>query len=290
MLLLTSVADKIQVITDTAVTTDVHASWVDYAAGAVTPGRKNSAITTATTTDVVPSPAASTQRNVKCLVVRNRHPVDSVVVTVQHTDGSIVSELMRCTLLTWECLAFNDGTGFQIFESTGAVKTAVINPANATETPTAGKIPIANGSGDLDPGWINMPSGESVLGASYTITADTTWQDTGLSITLPAAGTYIIAGNVQGYAKVSATPGASISVKLYNSTDAADVANSERLVAVASAVNQDHASTGSWFIPVPVAASKVIKVYAYRTAATLTYSQIQSVSNGRTNLTYVRIQ
>lgn len=66
MLLLTSTSDKIQVVTSASGDIDVHATWLDSASGTVTPGRTNTvAIATATTTDVVAAPAASTYRNVQ---------------------------------------------------------------------------------------------------------------------------------------------------------------------------------------------------------------------------------
>jgi len=94
MLLLTSTSDLVQVVTAQAVTTDVHASWVDNAAGTITPGRTNTAISGATTTTVVASPGASTQRNLQTLVVRNKHASSSVTVTVQHFDGTQLTLLL----------------------------------------------------------------------------------------------------------------------------------------------------------------------------------------------------
>lgn len=122
MLLLTSTSDKIQVITGSALAISVHASYVDNASGTITPGRTNTAISTAATTDVVASPAASTQRNVKYLSIRNKDATSSQVVTVQHTDGTTVVELFKCTLLAGEELLFNDGPGFMVYDATGAQK------------------------------------------------------------------------------------------------------------------------------------------------------------------------
>lgn len=127
MLLLTSTSDLIQVVTGSAVTTDVHASWADHSAGTITPGRTNTAITTAATTTVVASPGASTQRNVQTLTVRNKHASSSQAVTVRHTDGTTIVELHNCTLAAGESLHFVDGRGFITFTSTGAVKGSLAN-------------------------------------------------------------------------------------------------------------------------------------------------------------------
>lgn len=112
MLLLTSTSDALSVISSAAVALDVHASWIDYAAGTVTPGRTNTAMSTATTTTVVASPASSTQRNVKSLHLRNKDATLSTDVTVRHTDGTIIAELIKITLSAGDSLEYIEGVGF----------------------------------------------------------------------------------------------------------------------------------------------------------------------------------
>lgn len=112
MLLLASTSDKIQVITGTALSaTVVHASWVDNASGTITPGRTNSSISTATTTDVVAAPASSTYRNIRLLSVRNTN-ASAQTITVQHTDGTTV------VILWYGILAQNESV---VFDETGKV-------------------------------------------------------------------------------------------------------------------------------------------------------------------------
>lgn len=109
MLILGSTSDLIRVVTGSAAQVEVHASWVDLNGTTVTPGRTNTPhITTATTTTVVGSPAASTVRNVKHLNITNDHPSLSCVITVEHTDGTTVIELMAFTLLPGENMIFNE--------------------------------------------------------------------------------------------------------------------------------------------------------------------------------------
>jgi hypothetical protein len=112
MLLLTSTADLLRVVTSAAVPIDVHASWVDNSASAVTPGRTNTAITTATTTTIVGSPASATQRNIKTLQLRNKHASTPCDVTVQHTDGGTIVELYKKTLAAGQTLQYIDEQGF----------------------------------------------------------------------------------------------------------------------------------------------------------------------------------
>lgn len=110
MLLLTSTSDKLQVVTGAAgAAVEVHVSWVDNASGTITPGRLNTAaITTATTTDIVPAPSAGVQRNVKAIYITNTSATVSTQVTVQHTDGTAVSDIMGVTLLPGENLVMTD--------------------------------------------------------------------------------------------------------------------------------------------------------------------------------------
>jgi hypothetical protein len=121
MLLLTSTSDIVRVVTGSAATVHVHASWVDNASGTITPGRTNTAvISTATTTTIVGSPASSTQRNVKHLNITNAHASTSTQVTVQHYDGTTSEDLMSVTLLAGENLVFSQEGEWQHKDVQGA--------------------------------------------------------------------------------------------------------------------------------------------------------------------------
>ena len=108
MLLLSSTSDIIRVVTGAAASIKVHASYVDNAAGVITPGRANTSITTAATTTVVGSPAASTHRNLKHLNITNNHASASCSVKVEHFDGTTAIELMAFVLLPGENMIFNE--------------------------------------------------------------------------------------------------------------------------------------------------------------------------------------
>lgn len=112
MLLLTSTSDLLKVVTDAAVAVDVHSSWIDYTSSTTTPGRTNTAISTATTTTVVGSPASSTSRNIKTLTIRNKSSTTPVNVTVTHFDGTATIELYSCSLGPQGELVFAEGAGF----------------------------------------------------------------------------------------------------------------------------------------------------------------------------------
>jgi hypothetical protein len=135
------------------------------------------------------------------------------------------------------------------------------------------------------------PSGESVLGADFTLSAaNGTYQDTGLSLSLPSAGTYRIYIHVRGSVAFSAGSLGFITAKLFNSTDGTDVANSETLVVVHdSTTGSNQAATGAAML-VTVAAAKTIKLYAKRDSATTwTTSSIRSTVDGRTRMSYEKL-
>ena len=121
MINLASTSDLIRVVTSHAAQIEVHASWVDLNGTTVTPGRTNTPhITTATTTTIVGSPSASTVRNVKHLNITNDHASQSCIVTVEHTDGTTVIEMMSYVLLPGENMIFNEEGTWRHRDAQGA--------------------------------------------------------------------------------------------------------------------------------------------------------------------------
>jgi hypothetical protein len=167
MLLLTSTSDKVQVITGSAGTVKVHGSWVDNASGTITPGRTNTAsITTATTTDVVGAPAASTQRNIKHLSVRNTDASVSNAITVQHTDGTTVEEQWKGTLLPGEAVILDQNGVYTVYTANGVIKSSAIGTIiwnQSVSTPAAGFASDTYLVGSS----INIPSQGPKVGTKY---------------------------------------------------------------------------------------------------------------------------
>lgn len=139
--------------------------------------------------------------------------------------------------------------------------------------------------------WITSVYGNSVLGSIFNITGSSgVYQDTGLSITLPSDGTYIIIADVRQQLNVTTGAGANIQLKFYNSTDSADIANSTRLGAYAGVVATTYQVTTTMHSVVSVNASKVINLYASRnTGISYNTSAIASDTAGYTQLFYVKI-
>lgn len=171
MLLLASTSDKIRLTTGSATNIDVHASWVD-GVSSVTPGRTNTPITTATTTDIVGAPGSSTYRTVKTITIRNRDASTSNAVTVIHTDGTNAMELYKCTLFAGYTLHYHEGAGFWVTDNYGG---------NVFNEQTNG-IPAATNSTNL------VALGSDVTNNNGT--ANTIADVTGLSFSVTAAQTY----------------------------------------------------------------------------------------------------
>lgn len=108
MINLTSTSDLLRVVTSTASQIECHSSWVDLTSGVGSLGRQNAVVTTATTTTLVPSPSSGVTRNVKHLNITNNHASASCNVTVEHTDGTNVVELISFTLLSGENMILNE--------------------------------------------------------------------------------------------------------------------------------------------------------------------------------------
>lgn len=140
--------------------------------------------------------------------------------------------------------------------------------------------------------WIGNASSSSTLASTYTISADNgAYEDTGLSVALPSAGTYLVGYTARTNINAAVSgSGSYILTELYNSTDGAAVANSEEIGAYATTVLASYYGVSTVILPVVVAASKTIKLYAKVIAATTTTTRtVNSDANGRTTLWYVKI-
>lgn len=110
MLILSSTSDIIRITTSASGDIEAHISWVDLttATGAVSPGRQNTAITTATTTTIAAAPSSGVVRNIKHINITNKSSSGSNTIAVEHTDGTEPVELMKFILLPGENMIFNE--------------------------------------------------------------------------------------------------------------------------------------------------------------------------------------
>lgn len=158
MLLLAATTDKLQLTTSTAANIDVHADYMDMNSSTFAingGGRQNTAISSATTTDIVAAPGGSTIRNIKTLHIRNKHASLANIVTVIFDQNGTDYELHKTNLLAGDSLEYIEGIGFFVLASnvgtgTGGV-TVVRNGADhtlASTTPTeVTGLSVATGTG-----------------------------------------------------------------------------------------------------------------------------------------------
>lgn len=126
MIYLVNTTDKISVITSAAASVDVNANYIDATTATgvmIGAGRQNTAIVTATTTDVLPAPGAGTTlRTLKQMTIRNKDATLACDVTVQYNANGTLCELEKMTLGTGDCLIYIEGIGFFLRTSTAKLE------------------------------------------------------------------------------------------------------------------------------------------------------------------------
>jgi hypothetical protein len=186
-------------------------------------------------------------------------------------------------------------TGAKTFSVAPAMSGAGITsntiPLAALTGGTAGYPLTGNGAG-VAPSYqapVTATTGCASLATAQYDLSGSAYEDVGLSLPLPGAGTYWVAGEVRTFVQTSASPPGYTTLKLYNSTDAADVANSERFGAV-DYTNNGASVTVAIGEFVSVAGAKTVKVYAKRNAGpTYTSSGVVSSADGRSRLCYLKV-
>jgi hypothetical protein len=116
-MILTATTDKLSLITEQAGDVDVIVNYVDRvtSTGAVgAANRQVTTITTATTTDILASPAADTTRKVLDISIRNAHATTSVDVVVQYNANGTLYEAHAARLYPTERLAWSFDSGFNL--------------------------------------------------------------------------------------------------------------------------------------------------------------------------------
>lgn len=148
MLQLAATTDKLQLTTSAAVNTDVHVSYVDHTLSGdnVEGNRQNTAITTATTTDILASPSSGVIRRVKLMTIRNKGTATQVVTVIFDANGTDY-EAYKETLIGGEMLQYIEGLGFlkkprAAFRAISEVLAAdqVHNPDGALHTIMLGSV------------------------------------------------------------------------------------------------------------------------------------------------------
>ena len=144
----------------------------------------------------------------------------------------------------------------------------------------------------------DLPTGtyvNSVMSGAYPVTSS--FANVGLSITLPAAGTYLLMGCARGGFSVTGSVGqnAYMAVQFYDSTNSKAVPNSQVLLIIGSLQVASTAIAFQQSSPIgpvtyTVTGSTVIQLQAlYATTGTVTNPLVYSDNNGATSITATRI-
>lgn len=126
MIILTETTDNLQIVLGGAVTTNqlqCISSWRDLTATTHTPGRTVANTNDTTDVNIVPAPAASTQRVIDFISVYQNDTVNATVTVKLDVNGTEYI-LWKGLLVTGERLEYTDDKGFQTYNIAGAVKVA----------------------------------------------------------------------------------------------------------------------------------------------------------------------
>lgn len=136
MLVLQDANDTLEVVLAGAITTaqlPCVVAWRDITASAYTPGRSNANTNSTTPVTLVAAPAGSTWRVIDHVSVYNADTANATV-TVRIDDNATEYILNRVTLGPAERLEYQEGTGWSVYNSAGAVKTIITGTNNAVSS------------------------------------------------------------------------------------------------------------------------------------------------------------
>jgi hypothetical protein len=132
MITLTATTHILELTNGTITNIDVFVAYADHTTAGATLGDQQALITSATTTTICAAPAASTQRQIKTINIRNTTSTPSVVTVKKDISGTEY-DLFSITLGGNENIEYLDGRGWCVYTNGGAVKTS-INQGSASIT------------------------------------------------------------------------------------------------------------------------------------------------------------
>lgn len=169
MIILSETTDNLQIVLGGSVTTNqlrCMTSWRDRTSTTFVAGRTVTNTNNTTDVNLAAAPAASTQRVIDFISVYNEDTVNAVV-TIKLDANATEYTLCKVTLATTERLQYQEGVGFQVFASTGALKQSINQGANAS---TSGLTAVVLGS-DVTNNNAVANTIQDVTGLSFSVTA-----------------------------------------------------------------------------------------------------------------------
>lgn len=136
MIILSETTDNLELVLGGAVTTNqlqCFTSWRDRTSTTFVAGRSLKDSNNTTSVVLAVAPAASTQKIIDFISVYNKDTVNATV-TIKFDANGTEYILFKTTLAPDERIEYQEGKGFQVFASTGAVKQSINQGANAPLT------------------------------------------------------------------------------------------------------------------------------------------------------------
>lgn len=139
---LAATTDKLQLTTSAAADVDVVVIYIDCSDAsppvASPPNRQVTAITTATTTDILAAPASSTRRIVKAINIVNKDAADTTNVTpIYDANGTDYTLFPATSLAPGEALTWTEDTGWFKYENEGRLDKLLVVTADVVNATTS---------------------------------------------------------------------------------------------------------------------------------------------------------
>lgn len=222
----TDSTDSLSLITASATTVDVSTHWHDCGAklpGGGQHGGVNTAITTATTTEIVPRPEPHVSRVVKAITIRNKDTASNLVTVVHNgvnaAGAAISAQVYKVTLDAGDTLFYEEDRGWYTATastlgvmSTTVLSTNVINNNGTADTiadVTGLSFPVTSGYSYWFRFRIAYTSAATTTGSRWSINGPAT-----TTLNYTSSYTLTATSSTVNYATAYDTPAASNATSL----------------------------------------------------------------------------
>lgn len=122
MLTLSATTQSLQLVSSSSSALSVVASWGDLTSGGIDLGSNQVAISSATTTEIVAAPGASTDRQVKGITIRNTGAASNTVTVLKDVSGTDYTVTPAVALSPGEALHYHCAQGWRVLDVSGRIK------------------------------------------------------------------------------------------------------------------------------------------------------------------------
>jgi hypothetical protein len=141
--------------------------WRDRTSTTFIAGRTLINTNSGTAVDLTGSPGASTQRIVDTITIYNTDTANATV-TIRFNANSTTYTLYKVTLAPAEMLIYQDGVGFSVFATTGAIKQSINQGANAPSNSAITTVVLGS---DVVNNNVSANTIADVTGLSFSVTS-----------------------------------------------------------------------------------------------------------------------